>query len=258
MKNNLTDEKFWDHLWNVHIRSATTLRPFLFTELLEGLEYSTDKSMIELGCVPGDNLVQLHKILGYKVNGIDYSNVTKDVTGRMEAHGIKDAKIINADIFSFKFEKQYDLVFSVGLVEHFKDPLPILQKHVEILKPEGRLLIAFPNFRYFHYITRYIADYDCLMAHNTLLMSVKRLQKYVDKLDINTDYCDYYGDFAFWMENQNQDISTRLKKKLVWTTARLVKKLFNHRPLQGRTTFFFSPWVVIAGTKRRHPLTSNI
>ncbi len=249
MKNNLTDEKFWDETWNSNIKKQTPLRLFPFTELLKDIEYSKDKSMIELGCVPGDNLVQLHRALGYEVNGIDFADATINTTKRMETYGVKDANIINADLFSYKFEKQYDLVFSVGLVEHFQDPLPVLQKHVEILKPGGRLLIAIPNFRYFHYITRLVADYDCLMAHNTLLMSVKRLQKYINRLNINIDYCDYYEDFDFWIMNNRTDLVSRIKKRVVWRTVWTVEKLFKHKPLKGRNTFFFSPWVVVVGTK---------
>jgi SAM-dependent methyltransferase len=166
-------------------------------------------------------------------------------------HGVDEAEIIKADILTYDFETtKYDLVFSMGLVEHFNEPFPILLKHAEILKPGGWLLITLPNFRYFHYISRFIADYDCLKKHNTLLMSVRRLKRYVEKLDIEVVYCDYYGDFDFWIESTKTDWLNRLSKKSILKIADITKKLFRYKPLRGTKSAFFSPYIVVKGKKR--------
>jgi len=39
----------------------------------------------------------------------------------------------------------YDLVFSVGLVEHFRDPLPIIKEQLRVLKKDGFLIIDVPQ-----------------------------------------------------------------------------------------------------------------
>ncbi|MBN2120513.1 MAG: class I SAM-dependent methyltransferase [Candidatus Omnitrophica bacterium] len=239
---------FWEEFWQDESVSSP-LREFFFDDILNSLPYSKDKTMIELGCVPGDNLVHLYNLLGYKPEGIDYSDKTEFVKKRLERFGITDAGIIKADIFSYEFEKEYDLVFSQGLVEHFKDPTAVLLKHKELAKPGGWIFIAVPNFRYFHYLARFIADRDNLKKHNTLLMSARRLKRYIKQIGIEIIYCGYHGDFKFWLMDRKTDKLSMFRKELVWKAAGTIEKLYRYRFLKGRKTPFFSPWVVLLGRK---------
>ena len=40
----------------------------------------------------------------------------------------------------------FDVVYSLGVVEHYSHPAPMVQKHLELLKPGGIAIITVPNY----------------------------------------------------------------------------------------------------------------
>jgi SAM-dependent methyltransferase len=55
-------------------------------------------------------------------------------------------EFVVGDVFQAPFqENSFDLVFSQGLIEHFKDPNPIFEAHVRLVKPGGWLVIRVPQ-----------------------------------------------------------------------------------------------------------------
>jgi SAM-dependent methyltransferase len=55
-------------------------------------------------------------------------------------------QFVVSDVFRAPFpEDSFDLVFSQGLIEHFKDPSPIFEAHVRLVKPGGWLVIRVPQ-----------------------------------------------------------------------------------------------------------------
>lgn len=49
-----------------------------------------------------------------------------------------------ADIFTYEDEKQYDIVCSFGLIEHFSDKTEIIKAHKKFLKKNGKNIIIVP------------------------------------------------------------------------------------------------------------------
>jgi SAM-dependent methyltransferase len=55
-------------------------------------------------------------------------------------------QFVVGDVFQAPFpEDSFDLLFSQGLIEHFKDPSPIFEAHVRLVKPGGWLVIRVPQ-----------------------------------------------------------------------------------------------------------------
>jgi len=48
---------------------------------------------------------------------------------------------------SFRPGKRYDLVLMLDVIEHFKEPLASVRRAIELLAPDGRLVITVPAFR---------------------------------------------------------------------------------------------------------------
>jgi len=68
-------------------------------------------------------------------------------------------------------------------------------------------------------------------------------------MGMKVKYCDYYGDFDFWIENKENGRFSRFKRRIVWRTVYYIRRLYHYKILEGRNNQFFSPWVVLVAQK---------
>ncbi|HSF02353.1 MAG TPA: class I SAM-dependent methyltransferase [Solirubrobacterales bacterium] len=152
----------WDGTWSMPSRlrlpsslwvSERNLRRVLRAHVRPGA------SVLEVGCAPGKTLAWVARALGARVAGIDYSERGIGFAAELfKAIGIR-GDLRCEDMFATSFPPDaFDLVYSVGLVEHFDDPAPVIESHVRLTRPGGRTLVLVPNYggvygrlqRYFH------------------------------------------------------------------------------------------------------------
>jgi len=83
---------------------------------------------------------------GILVYALDYSWASMET---IKASGEKTntvVKLICADANNLPFKNgSFDIVYSAGLIEHFSDPIPILEEQVRILKNGAYLIIMVPR-----------------------------------------------------------------------------------------------------------------
>lgn len=159
MTNALTTPDYWrDEHWQLDSSHAAPDVVFdpegpEFRELnrlirrhLSGVQ---GRRCLEIGCHPGRYLWYFHTQLGYDVSGIEYVEPACDLTRAALQRAGVPAQIFHADLFDFRPPdgKPYDVVLSVGLVEHFVDIRPVVERHIELLAPGGTLVIIAPNHR---------------------------------------------------------------------------------------------------------------
>lgn len=67
---------------------------------------------------------------------------------------------VHTDLLTYHPEKLYDIVFSVGLIEHFPEEKTALmiRKHFEMTKPGGYVVIFFPTPTPLYNVTRKLAE----------------------------------------------------------------------------------------------------
>jgi SAM-dependent methyltransferase len=122
--------------------------------------YSTDGRLIDALCRdrglagarvlevgPGTGRDAAHAAsLGAQVTVIDYVAESLVLTRRnAEAVGCEIA-LVHGDALATPFaDGSFDVVFHQGLLEHFRDPLPLLRENVRILAPGGVLLVDVPQ-----------------------------------------------------------------------------------------------------------------
>jgi SAM-dependent methyltransferase len=115
--------------------------------LLPGDGPSGRRTCLEIGCTPGRYLWYLWKYYGYEPHGIEYVAEAAERSQELLRQAGVPAHVTHADLFTFAVpdEERFDLVLSVGLIEHFRDIGPPLARHVALTRPGGRLLIIVPN-----------------------------------------------------------------------------------------------------------------
>jgi SAM-dependent methyltransferase len=98
--------------------------------------------VLELGCAPGRWLAWCERELGAEVHGVELnaegarlSRLTSATAGVVRA---------SADRLPYR-DETFDAVFSLGLLEHFEVPSPILRESWRVLRPGGLTYALTPN-----------------------------------------------------------------------------------------------------------------
>ena len=101
----------------------------------------------EIGC-GASTWLPLLAARGVKVAGIDYSERGLELSrANLARKGVR-AELIHGDVRDPKAlpAAQYDLIFSLGFIEHFDDA-PIVMRHIAgALRPGGVIVTVVPNF----------------------------------------------------------------------------------------------------------------
>jgi 2-polyprenyl-3-methyl-5-hydroxy-6-metoxy-1,4-benzoquinol methylase len=151
--------EFWDHWWEKSRLPAPLdphrpglknypLRKFhqYFERLFKG--YATDTmELLEVGCAQSVYLPYFAKHFGFKVSGIDRSEMGCERSrALLEREGVK-GDVTCADFFSAPGQLigRFDFVISFGVVEHFEPTAEAVRALARLLKPEGRMITSVPN-----------------------------------------------------------------------------------------------------------------
>ncbi|HEY4322432.1 MAG TPA: class I SAM-dependent methyltransferase [Mucilaginibacter sp.] len=247
MSNELTDKTFWANYWESKKGLAFKVPPdYTFYKLLDRvIKEHKPLSAVELGGFPGYYAIFLKKYFGLNTTLFDYyihPGVLKEVLNVNDLSE-KDIEIIEGDLFTYQSQKQYDLVLSCGLIEHFNDTQDIIARHLNFLKPGGTLFITLPNFTGVNGWVQRKFDKSNYDKHNISSMNPQLLADYCKVLGLKNVEAYYYGKFSVWLENKQQQ--TGLVKaflKTIWLTGKIATKII---PVESKE---LSPYIVLKAT----------
>jgi 2-polyprenyl-6-hydroxyphenyl methylase/3-demethylubiquinone-9 3-methyltransferase len=150
---HLTDAAYWDRVWQGKRRDDwsnlgwvkghaawLTLDSILQRRLPRGAA----TRLLEVGCASGKWLVYFHRAFGHTVTGCDYSEPGCESARRALAAAGVPGRIVRQDLFTLA-EGGYEVVFSMGLVEHFTDADRVVVKLAGALEPGGTIITVVPN-----------------------------------------------------------------------------------------------------------------
>jgi SAM-dependent methyltransferase len=101
---------------------------------------------IEIGCSPGGYLT-LFGELGYTLHGVDFDpRIATELPAWLAQRGFKPGKFTVADYTTHDFGMLFDVVYSLGFIEHFTNWVDIIGRHAELVQPNGYLVVGAPNY----------------------------------------------------------------------------------------------------------------
>jgi 2-polyprenyl-3-methyl-5-hydroxy-6-metoxy-1,4-benzoquinol methylase len=199
----LTDRNHWDKVWTSSPRLKLPSSLIIGTRNLQQLllrKVNPGDRFIEIGCAPGKLLAWVAARLCAQVAGIDYSPQGVEFTGQLFEHLKLSSDVRCEDFFSHSFEPgTFDCVFSAGFIEHFDDPTDVVNRHVELARPGGRIIITVPHYGGIYGRLQRLFDPGNLAIHNTRIMSVSALQSLVPDSKVRESTAYAYGRMSPWI-----------------------------------------------------------
>lgn len=178
-----TELEYWDRIWEADPLRALPSRFDVGSRNLQRLLrrfLAPNARYLEIGCAPGRLLAWVALRLGARVAGLDYSPAGIEAARRIFDRLDLTADLRCEDVFSNTFTPgSFDVVASFGLIEHFDDPRPVVERHVNLVGPGGTALIVVPNYGgIYGRLQRHFYP-ENLAIHNLAIMRLDRLLELV-------------------------------------------------------------------------------
>jgi len=139
-----------------------------------------NKEVLDVGCGAGRLSIMMAHVARH-VEGFDFSETAVEIAKKNAVCcGIKNVNFFVEELEKFPLKKRYDVITLIGVLEHVEDPVNTLKKLNKLLKRNGYLIVACPNFMNFRGYT-----YMTLLKLFELPMSLADLRQvsYLDMRD---------------------------------------------------------------------------
>jgi len=172
--------------------------------------------VLEIGCAPGKLLSFLASRLRARIHGLDYSTAGVDCCHKLLRHLRLRGDIRCEDLFQTTFPPaSFDLVYSLGVVEHFDDPSDVIDRHVQFLRPGGIALVAVPRYSGLYLDLQSRFDPENLKLHNLRVMQADVLQAAAPADPPYVSRVFPWGRADFGLINIDKRMS-RMTARLLW------------------------------------------
>jgi SAM-dependent methyltransferase len=178
----LTEKEYWEKFWDsVSVLTKVDLTfsndsniASIFDKFLVA---DSNKKAFEVGCAPGKWLIYLSERFNYSVDGCEYIDAaSKKTIENLHVCGVKGFNIFTGDFLQMDFDTKYDVVISLGFIEHFEDASLVCKKHAKLLNKGGLLIIGVPKLTGLNYyvakqVDKSITD-KLIPNHNLNIMNL--------------------------------------------------------------------------------------
>lgn len=218
MNHDKAGENYWELVWNQQNAINKIDLNYYTNKLLHSLyskyfKRNSKKSVCEIGCAMSQNLIYFNDNYGYQINGFDYEKNAVLKTKEIYKNMGYEVNIYHHDFFNVKQSKQYDILCSFGVFEHFENLNKAVKLTKEYLNDEGMILTVIPNMngivgllqkkfnkKVYDIHIPYTKD-DILKAH--------------ENSGYQTLYCEYYGIYQAGVININGVKNEQIIRKIL-------------------------------------------
>ena len=138
-------------LWPAEIQSLAQAEEAMLQLKVARAGVSDGMKMLDLGCGWGSlSLYLAEKFPACQITAVSNSQTQQSHIQEMAAaHGFSNLKVLAADVCQFETEEKYDRIFSVEMMEHFRNYELLLAKIGRWMNPSARFFIhIFTHRRY--------------------------------------------------------------------------------------------------------------
>ena len=218
MKKNKDLKKFYDKVYKRGDKKYFTKLSFENEKLpseegeIIGEVNWRNKTVLDIGCGAGLLCHEIAKCGAKKVVGIDFSKQAVVKAKKLHKHPVLE--YFNEDVKDHK--GKYDIVVSLGTLEHMDNPFNALKLFKKFLKPKGKILVTCPNWtNHRGYILLTLAklfDAPITLADLHYLTPIE-FDGWANKLDMRLDWRTFDYDWAHG-ERLIKDLKKRLPNVL--------------------------------------------
>ena len=251
--NSKTNKDFWENAWHqIPLGKYYGIEKYLainkkLDRLFKRFLKKDDKKILEIGCAKAKWLIYFAKEFGYKVYGVDYSKEGVEIAKENLTIAAVEGTILCEDIFQTSLKEQsFDIVYSMGLIEHFEYQAEIIDAHIRLLKKGGTLIITIPNFKdslYFTLNKILGKEKRLLETHNLRIMDKKALSDLLWGKRIKILTLDYFGPIDLTMGFGS------IKVKPILYLTHLVNQIVGYVTFFMPSSRYLSPYLVLIGEK---------
>ncbi len=205
-EKKLTEQNYWEKYWESREELAVEIKRTPGALSVNSILNVFDKYLpvnenfhaLEIGGAPGQYLIYMHKKFKYHVHSLDYSKIGNEQTVKnLKAAGI-EVKVYEKDLFAENFAQdipKFDVVYSLGFIEHFENLNEVVKRHVNLLKPGGILLLGVPNLRgIYKFFLKQTAPAH-LAIHNLNAMDIANWARFESEFNLKPIFKNYVSGF---------------------------------------------------------------
>lgn len=262
--DKMTRESYWDKVWNIeNIPSPVSLDDSsldnfmalrlgrFFDKHIPAADSTAKKVLLEAGCGGSTWLPLFAGRYGYHVMGIDYSDKGCELSRAILAKADEEGRILRGDIFSppDDLHEKADIVYSIGLAEHFTPTETIMRQLGWFVRPGGKVITIVPNMRGLQGVLQKVVDRKLYDAHVPLTPA--ELAQAHEMSGLNVLESSYLGTLSLGTVNAERWAGSWKYKVLQAITCRASAAVWRRERagMPERKSLWFSPLVACVAQK---------
>lgn len=164
-----------------------------------------DRKIMDAGCGMGRNSYWALKWGAESLTAFDLDDRSVE-TARANLSKFSNAHVLCEDIYKIEWREEFDLVFSIGVVHHLKDPKTAIKNLVRALKKEGKLLLWVYSFEGNEWLVRWVNPIRIYIT-SKLPVSIVHVLSYICSVPLwifvhlykgTNAYLKQLATFKFW------------------------------------------------------------
>ena len=237
-----TEQSYWDNSYESRIYSFAEETDPLLQWLNEHIPVGTGECL-EVGICPG-RYSRIMASKGYTINGIDNSKSIFNLEKFLVESKILVNEMIYADFLNHNFDRKFEIVTSLGFIEHFKSWRHVISKMADLVNPGGYFVCEVPNFASpIQLALRQELDLQNLKRHNIDSMNLQIWSDILVSMGFSICYRGAFGGFDFWVDNE---VRNNQQMELLRNMQSVTHFLREHISVSDIS---YSPYIGIIGRK---------